>query len=122
MLLALLQREEAADARDLRLRLSCGACGHDAETEHQDARLAKMCDQGAPKLGAEVVMETTEAKDSKKDKKKKEKRKEAETKSKSAAASAAKREPAESDDEVEWFTDFSPEAVEARRKQALGGF
>jgi len=104
---------------DLRLRLSCGACGHDCETAEQDARLAKVCIDGAPKLEVDAAASvgSGELKQNNKAKEEKKSKKVASHKKKKEAKSDKE---GESDCEVEWFTDCSAEAVEARRREALG--
>jgi len=129
------ERGERAD--DLRLRIGCGACGFDGETAEQDARLAKVCAEGAPTPGEEVaaapegktkktkeVKKTKEEKKTKENKKTKEEKKAKEEKKKKATPPSSKKDEGEDedeDDDVEWFTDLSPEAIEARRVEALGG-
>lgn len=137
-------KKKAPRAEDLRLRLGCGACGFDGEAVEQDARLAKACADDAPPARAEdaavtLTEEDAKAKDDsngrkKKKKEKKEKkgadpttpeadpnRNERKAKGEKGKKTKPQTDDADSDDDVEWFTDLSPEAVQARRNEALGG-
>merc|ERR550514_1042501 len=113
--------------------MSCGACGFDGETAERDARLAKICEERAPAPGGEWAAAapaaggsapdaptgTTKARGDRdgddaddaqklaKYKKKLAKAEEQDMGSESPGQKVAK--DGKSDDDVEWFTDVSPD-------------
>jgi len=98
------------------IRMKCGACGHDARTHEQDAKLGKCIEehehpptQRREESGVDADKKAKhDARRQKKDKKDKRKEKKTEESKK-----------IEESDEEEWSVDTSAEAVQARREAEL---
>lgn len=114
---------------ELRILIRCGACGADEETASQNAKVARHLprreeeDDDGEEEAARTPRKKCGGKSSKNGKKK------GPTPAKSKASTRASKSKEKSqeqaceeseDSEVEWFTDATPEAVAARRMEALG--
>jgi len=102
-----------------RINMSCGACGAEAMTARQDPKLARhLPDRATPfKEEAQGKKESRRSTEEKAVSRKSQK-KSSKSSKKDEKKGGTKAEE-EDEEEIEWFTDFSKEAVAARRSEAL---